>query len=124
MTTEFVLETGKTRVYSEIKSSDMGNMAGDIIVTSQGKNVKESIPVGNGVTIDGRAQLEQLKVNSDMGSFGVHSPKKVSNEGLVNMLQTTLAKTAGQEHSPINNAQQGKIPIQFGSFIATSSWAQ
>ncbi|KAF5185445.1 hypothetical protein FRX31_024968 [Thalictrum thalictroides] len=66
MTTEFVLETGKTYVYSEIKSSDMGNMAGDIIVTSQGKNVEESIPVGNGVTIDGRAQLEQLKVNSDM----------------------------------------------------------
>ncbi|KAF5192416.1 hypothetical protein FRX31_017997, partial [Thalictrum thalictroides] len=33
MTTEFVLETEKTHVYSEIKSSDMGNMAGDIIVT-------------------------------------------------------------------------------------------
>ncbi|KAF5191216.1 hypothetical protein FRX31_019194, partial [Thalictrum thalictroides] len=36
----------------------------------------KSIPVGNGVTIDGIAQLEQHKINSDMGSFGIHSLKK------------------------------------------------
>ncbi|KAF5193300.1 hypothetical protein FRX31_017115 [Thalictrum thalictroides] len=97
----------------------------EVTLDNKQHNYGESIPVGNGVTIDGIAQLEKFKINSDMGSFGIHSPKKVRNEGLINILQNRMAnQTAGQEHSPINNVQQEKTPIQFGSFNSTSNEEQ
>ncbi|KAF5182413.1 hypothetical protein FRX31_027999 [Thalictrum thalictroides] len=68
------------------------------------------------------AQMEQFRINSELGSYGLHSPTKkaANNESLATLLQSSLHHS-GQEDIQANNVQQEKTPIQFGSFKGASN---
>ncbi|KAF5193423.1 hypothetical protein FRX31_016990 [Thalictrum thalictroides] len=105
----------------EVEEGERSTKAAFYIQMSPNDDTAEGIaPGGNYGTLDLRAQLEKFHVNSETGSYGIHSPKSVNNEGLANMLQTTIVSKATElEYLPTYNKQQEKISIQFGSFNGT-----